>query len=144
MSGETMLVWVPCPDCGGANREARRRCKRRGGMCGGGGRVQKSVPKPRDPGPSGKAADAGEPFVIVALGAHHGEYVAGGAMTKATPEMVLDGLLFVQDVDGWATMHRVEGFRYRAGEKLVMVGPRVAWPDGSIAARQTGHKPSAG
>ena len=33
---------VPCPDCGNANRHARRRCKATGGMCGGSGWVHKS------------------------------------------------------------------------------------------------------
>lgn len=35
---------VPCPDCGDLNREARRRCKKRRGACGGDGRVLKFLP----------------------------------------------------------------------------------------------------
>lgn len=40
-------VQVPCPHCLNANREARRRCKRTGGMCKGTGYVTKSVPVER-------------------------------------------------------------------------------------------------
>jgi hypothetical protein len=40
----TRWIEVDCPDCGNENRKARRECKRRGGMCKGTGRVEKSVP----------------------------------------------------------------------------------------------------
>lgn len=40
---------VDCPHCENRNREARRRCKRFGGMCKGNGRVWKSVPDAIDP-----------------------------------------------------------------------------------------------
>lgn len=85
---------------------------------------------------------AEDAFVVVAVGVHHGHYVGSGAITDATPDMVLGSLLFVQDRDGWATLHRVEGFSYRDGRRLVSFGPRVPWPDGEIAARYTGHRPS--
>jgi hypothetical protein len=83
-----------------------------------------------------------EPFAIVAVGAHHSQFVEAGAITDATPEMELGMLLFVQDQDGWATLHRAEGFTYRDGHRLVSFGPRIPWPDGKIAARHTGQKPS--
>lgn len=97
--------------------------------------------------PSGGNADhaaAGleEPFVIVAVGAHHSAYVGTGALTDATEEMALGMLLFVQDQDGWATLHRAESFTYREGRRFVSFGPRVPWPDGKIAARHTGQVPS--
>lgn len=37
---------IPCPDCGNANRHARRRCKANGGMCGGKGWVSKTIADP--------------------------------------------------------------------------------------------------
>jgi len=83
-----------------------------------------------------------EPFVIVAVGAHHRNYVESGAITDAQPEMALGSLLFVQDQDGWATLHRAEGFSYLDGHRRVSFGPRVPWPDGEIAARHTGQVPS--
>jgi hypothetical protein len=86
-------------------------------------------------------AGINEPFAIVAIGAHHSRYVDAGAVTDATPEMLIGGLLFVQDEDGWATLHRAEGFSYRDGRKLVSFGPRVPWSDGRIAARHTRHVP---
>jgi hypothetical protein len=39
---------IPCPDCGNANRHARRRCKANGGMCGGKGWVVKTIADPAD------------------------------------------------------------------------------------------------
>jgi hypothetical protein len=88
------------------------------------------------------SGEAAEPFVIVAVGAHHSAFVESGAITDAKPEMGIGSLLFVQDQDGWATLHRAEGFSYRDGHRLVSFGPRIPWPDGKIAARQTGHIPS--
>lgn len=83
-----------------------------------------------------------EPFAIVAVGAHHSEYVAAGAVTDATPEMELGMLLFIQDIEGWATLHRAESFSYRSGRRRVSFGRRVPWPDDRIAARHTGDRPS--
>lgn len=37
-------IQVVCPDCQNANRESRRRCKFKGGMCGGAGMIEKFVP----------------------------------------------------------------------------------------------------
>jgi hypothetical protein len=42
----TVMIEVACPDCDDRNREARCRCKRKGGMCKGTGRVLTSVPAP--------------------------------------------------------------------------------------------------
>ena len=37
-------IQVVCPDCQNANRESRRRCKFKGGTCGGVGMIEKFVP----------------------------------------------------------------------------------------------------
>lgn len=45
--GKVQEVQVPCPDCENRNRQARRRCKRMGGMCKGTGLVTKRCPSRR-------------------------------------------------------------------------------------------------
>jgi hypothetical protein len=72
---------------------------------------------------------------------HHSQYVENGALTDAPGGGGIVGkLLFVVDRDGWATLHRAEAMRYRDGKRLVSFGPRLCWPDGSIAARSTKHQ----
>ena len=91
-----------------------------------------------------ETASKDEPFVIVAVDAHHSEFVDAGAVTDAPPEAALGMLLFVQDHEGWATLHRAKAFIYVGDERRVSFGPRILWPDGLAAARHTGHIPSDG
>lgn len=83
-----------------------------------------------------------ESFEIIALNAHHSQFVAQGAVTDAKPGLAAGTLLMVQDRDGWLTLHRVEGVIIDARGERVAFGPRIPWPDGSIAARQSGSRPS--
>lgn len=87
-------------------------------------------------------AREGEDFAVVAVDAHHSAFVWFGACTDAPDDKMPRGsLLLVQDKDGWATLHRVLLTHVSGGKRYVDFGPRVAWPDGSIAARHTGHVP---
>lgn len=83
-----------------------------------------------------------EPLATVMVNAHHAAYVDAGAVT-ADPTLLADyaadepepgTLLMVADRHGWATLHRVEA-RDRAAGKIEF-GPRIPWPDGTIAARR--------
>jgi hypothetical protein len=84
--------------------------------------------------------DQPQEFATVMVDAHHSAYVANGALT-ADPALLPDYeadppqpgvLLVVGDRDGWATLHRVVDRR----EGKIEFGPRLPWPDGSIAARR--------
>jgi hypothetical protein len=83
------------------------------------------------------ATSADEHFEIVTVDGHHSQYVHDGALTDAPGGAGIIGmLLMVVDRDGWATLHRAEAMRYQHGKQLVSFGPRIPWPDGSIAARK--------
>ena len=83
-----------------------------------------------------------ERLATVRVAAPHAAYVASGGVTDdpaalsdydaADPEP--GTLLVVCDLDGWATLHRVEA-RERS-TSLIEFGPRIPWPDGSTAARR--------
>jgi hypothetical protein len=76
------------------------------------------------------------------INAHHSEYTEAGAITP-DPTLVagydadqpdVGTHLVVMDRDGWGTLHIIE--RREAGK--IEFGPRVPWPDGSLAARRLG------
>jgi hypothetical protein len=83
-----------------------------------------------------------EPLATVMVNAHHSAYVEGGAIT-ADPTLLPDYaadqpepgvLVMVGDRDGWATLHRIQARDIGAGK--IDFGPRIPWPDGSVAARK--------
>ncbi len=73
---------------------------------------------------------------VLGVDAIHGMYVGSGLTTRDPKnQCALDQPVLLVDRDGWVTLHRVMGLRRRDGERLVVVGPREPWPDGSIQAR---------
>lgn len=76
--------------------------------------------------------------LIMLASGHHSTYVDEGFETSKPPDLKcsLDSLLVVVDGDGWSTLHRVQGILRRPGGVInLRLGPRVAWPDGRVAAR---------
>lgn len=71
---------------------------------------------------------------------HHSRYVDSGASTPAPdsqPDYEADPAvpgtaILVVDSEGWATVHMILS---RVGGTITF-GPRLAWPDGSTAARK--------
>jgi len=75
--------------------------------------------------------------VFLGVDAEHGMYVNAGFTTHDEDRLCsLDQPVLAYDRDGWVTLHRVMGIRRRDGRRLVVVGPRLPWPDGSTAARK--------
>lgn len=81
-------------------------------------------------------------LATVAVDGHHSAYIGNGAVTP-DPTLLPDydadepepgTPLLVVDRDGWATLHSVLGRH----DGTIEFGPRLPWPDGSIAARFAG------
>ena len=75
--------------------------------------------------------------VFLGVNADHALYVDSGFTTDdENRDCSLDQPVLAYDRDGWTTLHRVMGIRLRDGRRLVVVGQRVPWPDGSVEARK--------
>lgn len=53
-------VTTDCPECGNLNRETRRRCAKRNGMCEGSGKVSQFMPGNEVPGMADKDSEDAE------------------------------------------------------------------------------------
>lgn len=83
-----------------------------------------------------------EPLATVMVAVPHAAFVATGGVT-GDPSLLPDydcadpepgTLLMVADVDGWATLHRIEARERTTGR--IQFSERIPWPDGSVAARR--------
>ena len=85
-----------------------------------------------------------DPPPILGVNAKHAMFVGAGLVTPDEGRQCsLGDPVIVMDRDEWFTLHTVEGIRMRGGKRLAVIGPRIPWPDGSIAARKLPAEPLA-